>query len=1450
MLAPNLLACTSVALAAASCILSLGCLGVAPRLPVAGEVSWSEASPSAGPDNDELLKVAAGDIVRFETTVPVRVGEVVESDEGVATTWRTLAPEDGSAMLRAGLFTTGVRATREVFRGAHTGSARRPEFAWFELEEDAVAWAESPLGTPFPRLAAATRFDPGSFAEIDLALGAAFPAGTNPRVAQEVTHAIRTLAALRAVNTLEGLRGFPYALNQDIDLPAAATPRVIDTRKYVMAEPGKPIPVTAEGPVELFVWARIARTHLDEAVEVRVTEGGHLRGATKGLVRREVDHGAPEGSELSQLRHVIIHVPPGEHVYAIEPVGAPAYVSAELSHPAARLEHAFSSTWREAPLLATAKRACEPASFGPACALALALAGEEGRPEFAQALAAANDSVRRASESVAQGGPGDYAAILESRAMAGDQEAAAIVANQVRDTLDQSMHDAWKRSTLRTTSWEPVTSGPLAPKWLTYLPRQGAKATCAEGGGLGARREVTTTLAAVPATPWRKARVLDLVAIAPCQGEPIRLEVDGHQLVAQPSGPRALWHIVVEGVTAKIRRLDTGPGHIYSMGDDECSTAVETTAGPERLDAPRTIGFPTDATAVGIEVWAVAGQATESLTIRSNDGRESMTVDVQPRAGLRGLDEQGHAWTRGARVPLPEWAKAGIRVEGPITVAARGIVRALHRTLSAQSVDIRYADPPNESLLLDLGRRVMTATDPGARGDLFAQRAMLLASYGAQVAALDDAASAASLGATVNGADPGAAVERAIRPMPRTAASVAERAFGLEPDFDTSSPRCSVAATSPRNEIAALDALLRSRPEDALFDRDLAARALRAVAASPNDPRTASIEQLALRGATWRLSHDVVGGAGRVPRPIVSTRDRVFDADGRLRPDVATGRPLGENFVAVNAEAPARAVLGQGPSPRIDVVAVAPRASTAACPFAYSLGDGPAEEVSLVPGKVTPVVLRPSPGTRKPILTLSMPENEADCSVLARVVFDRETPMTEKVADGWVLKTPHTQQRSLVTPAKPVRLAVARDDVLRIDARADAGADVTVIARVDGRELPVPADGEPVIVGVPGGSVVEVMSRSGEATVAIAERTAREGHSPKRPKAPPPAHDAPGRVALDLSTGGWRDTTRASPKPLSWWIDRLGTFEADTGVTAASLHEGSTTATGVDAYFYEDISYQRRIEAPNLYTVIGASLRLRDGAPTYAAEAGFYEDLDRYRLRITGTMTAFSQEAESLNVYSLQANGFVEYSGRVRPDFFILPRIGYDGFYTNLAKAPPSTVNIDDDVYDPFRYVRNTLVFLQALIWYCPHFNDIYYIRLRADYDVTNGQFSHASMLLPGILLIFHQAEISFFADTEYFAATPAATGTTTPVRPNAGVDENIGGQLIWHTVLLPGSFELRPNISAEVRANDLSWSISAGVNILAAVRRGQRDYSSLELSFPEETAGGVPWREESRVGP
>src|SRR5262249_7074908 len=150
--------------------------------------------------------------------------------------------------------------------------------------------------------------------------------------------------------------------------------------------------------------------------------------------------------------------------------------------------------------------------------------------------------------------------------------------------------------------------------------------------------------------------------------------------------------------------------------------------------------------------------------------------------------------------------------------------------------------------------------------------------------------------------------------------------------------------------------------------------------------------------------------------------------------------------------------------------------------------------------------------------------------------------------------------------------------------------------------------------------------------------------------------------------------------------------------------------------------------------------------------------------------------------------------------------------------------------------------FLQGLAWFVPHFNDIFYLRVRGTYDVSNGQFSHATVR-PGTFLIFGPLEAAAFVDGQYYAATPGA-------RTSGGVDMTAGGGLLLHLVVAPGSFEIRPGTTVSYRPTDGAWQVSAGVGIVASFRRGMRDYSSLELEFPEETSGGIPWRTETRTGP
>jgi hypothetical protein len=52
--------------------------------------------------------------------------------------------------------------------------------------------------------------------------------------------------------------------------------------------------------------------------------------------------------------------------------------------------------------------------------------------------------------------------------------------------------------------------------------------------------------------------------------------------------------------------------------------------------------------------------------------------------------------------------------------------------------------------------------------------------------------------------------------------------------------------------------------------------------------------------------------------------------------------------------------------------------------------------------------------------------------------------------------------------------------------------------------------------------------------------------------------------------------------------------------------------------------------------------------------------------------------------------------------------------------------------------------------------------------------------------------------------------------------------------------------MTGQVRG-DLGWQALGGVTLIASARRGVRDYSSLELSFPEATGAGIPWRTEGR---
>jgi hypothetical protein len=370
------------------------------------------------------------------------------------------------------------------------------------------------------------------------------------------------------------------------------------------------------------------------------------------------------------------------------------------------------------------------------------------------------------------------------------------------------------------------------------------------------------------------------------------------------------------------------------------------------------------------------------------------------------------------------------------------------------------------------------------------------------------------------------------------------------------------------------------------------------------------------------------------------------------------------------------------------------------------------------------------------------------------------------------------------------------------------------------------------------GGVLTVTSRGGASTVAIAERVANEGAAPDAAPDEEPANDAPApasdasSVTLDLQSGGWRAVAEHSARPLTWLEDSLGTLISTTAGVYQTLRDG-TSVKSSDAFVHQGFAYRRRIESINLTTTLGGFARLRDGESTYGANLILYEDWDTTRLRITGQASVNSQKVGANQEATLQPRGFIEYSWRATNDFFILPRLGYDGWYSTIQKPPASVNEVDDDVFNSFRYSRNSLAFAQLLFWWVPRFNDIFYLRGRATADAEERELSHVAVR-PGVFIALGNLDTGVFFDAAYYTKTRLSSAES---EYSTGIDLNYN---LW---AVPGSLDIQPGVTGRYRFDTGGAEAFLVVNVLASYRRGLRDFSSLELSFPEQLAGGVPWR-------
>jgi hypothetical protein len=741
------------------------------------------------------------------------------------------------------------------------------------------------------------------------------------------------------------------------------------------------------------------------------------------------------------------------------------------------------------------------------------------------------------------------------------------------------------------------------------------------------------------------------------------------------------------------------------------------------------------------------------------------------------------------------------------------------------------------------------------------RRALLLAHGGMTTAALADARGAAALGARPkDGSDPIEWIKRETRAQPSRPLALprSTTAYGMEPDFDPRAARCQASASGPRAAMARAETELRDRASPS-FKPDEAVRAVRGAQANAGDPRAALVERRALAHARWQLISEG-SGAPRVARPRLDRHEGITGPDGLLRPRVATGAPYPAGEAAIiSSDRPARASITgvAGARGRVEIACVAlaqAEITRDVCPIEVILGTGaPLAATWSGEGRGRVEIALTDTRGKAAELTLRMRPEPGRWVALARLVFDRELPGTAKGADGWVLEVPRMQRRFLVQAGANFTVRAGAPGIVRVDARAEPGSAPSLTASIDGREQPIPVDGEPHVLAVERDETITLRARGAGVTVRVAKRvatenTGAEGDDRDDDEEDASASSAPAEGRALTSSGSnaaaaegtWRDIARGSPRPLTSLEAALGTLVVGAAADYRSMNDGPKADDTKDGYVQPSFEYRRRIETLSLWTALGGHARVRSGEPSYGAYVILYEDYDPLRLRVMVSGFGAMQRVEGASARSIQPRGFIEFSGRATSDFFILPRLGFDGFYSSLGTPPKSTSGVDDDVFDPFRSNHSTLVFGQLLLWWVPTFNDIFYMRARATFDAKARTLTNVA-LRPGIFLAFGDLELDGFGQGALYPASASGTG-------KSALEALLGASAVYHAQAVPGSFSLNPGVAATLRPGSSGYEITAFVDLYASYRRGLRDFSSLELSFPEQLSGGIPWRGASEV--
>lgn len=1441
---------------------------------------------AAGRDVDEVL-VRGGDVVRLtvDSKGPIEIGERVHSGAGFGETWSKVTPVDGHIVVRTTVLGAAILAPRGTIARAHVGLGYDPGFEWFLLEDRVLDWAAGPLPAPFPAIAPKERIDFAGFEKLDRVLAAAVGKASDKDAARESATAIRRVVGLRAVRAIRPNDGFPYFYDDKVapDNVEGRKVREVNGKKTWLLSSSDPLTLTVEGPRILVMSSYGVRRDDDEKVTLQVLEGEHVRAKSGGELPRlktGVDETkletTAEEAETLPLRRALVHVPPGKHTYKIEAKGGSVFAAFLLSKPSVHIGDGISGAKDEERLLTKAKKTNDPTLLAIANALAATDTSLEGLPKEAHEVAA----------ELAEGGPRDPLIDLELRAARGEGKALAALGQAARALVDDGVRGAWLRGTTRGTRWVVSDTNEIQAgrRWLAMIvpTDDPTKPACAQVANTP-WTEIGGEEISYASSIWRGAPTIELMAAASCSAAgPIGLEIDGAKLTASPSGPMSRWHVLVRNKTARIKRTDKGEGKVWGIKPEAASCGAHWgfVGAPRIAGTSPALAWNKDVSSPGIELWVRDGNPSGQVELVSKvDPAKRVAVRATGIDGFVAIDNDGKRWVRVARVGVPAWAAAdGVTVLGSEMAAVRAIVRAPktesdiagQATTNPEGDTTAEAEPLDEAKLIALSKAVNTSSGP-IRGTHYLERALMLARGGEARAAMEDARAAKLLGvkAPVSGSegdDVVAYVRAAIRPKPRKPLELPEgiAAYGIEPDFDPGSARCTPNTKGPRGKLASIvDELKTAKAaQTKVWDPQLAIRAYEAVSANAMDPRGNSVLSWALAGSRWQAPKTIETTLLKVQRPHdigggPVTKDGAVDPDGDLRARIATGMPFDRSSYATIVEGrPAKVALTgtNGVKARIEIACV-PRSPGDAldystCPVTVTVGTGKPIAATISADGHGSVDLPPLPPKGAGAgVTITMGAAPGRFVAVARVVFDGEVPGTTKVDGlGYVVMPDGLQWRWLVKSGEELKTQFGGPGLLRIDARKEPDESPKVVVIIDGKEEIVPIDGTPKIVAIPNAGPVVVRSMGGASTIAIAERVAKPAlpdllavdEQEADPQLADPA-DEPSAVTspalMDASDphAPWRDTAAKSPRPLTPLEENLGTITVRSLARYGTLREGDPRTDEPDTYFEQSVGYRRRIESIDLWTGLTGIYRPREGNDSAGGSLFLYKTVSPLRLRLAAWADVYGQKIGLTDARTWHPHGYVEFSGRVAPNFFLLPRVGYDGFYTNLIEKPISLDNVDDDVFNDFRFHRNTLLYGQLLSWWVPYFNSIIWTRTRASFDANTKSLSHVSFR-PGGYFAFDSFEVDLFGEATWFAATEG-------LRSDSKVNYTGAAYVFYNNWFGNGSLDIQPGIGGRARANDGAWEVFAVFNVLASFQRGLRDFASPELNFPEQFGGSVAWR-------